>query len=294
MALVDSGKGSNQSLLAADAEAGDLTAENLETLVDRNEAKGASCVLTLEPGAYSLFQVERPAVGADELRAAARWKIKDLLDYSLEEAVLDVFDVPPRAQGQESGSIYVAAAHAPSLWPRVDAIHEADLELERIDIAELSLRNIAYRVSEADEATALIHLGRHRGMVAIVRGQTLFLARSLGHGFDTLSAGGGGDDSGELGFADADPGFEAIALEVQRTADYYDSYFGQAGVRRIRIVPGLPSLEGLASHLSENLALDTQLVPFEELGALAEDLDQAALAPGVLALGGVLAPPEGS
>jgi MSHA biogenesis protein MshI len=292
LTVVGRGKGLKQQLLAADTQAGEWAQDHLRELVSRNQAAGAQCVLTLEPGAYSLFQVERPPVDDSELRDAVRWKIKDLVDYPLDEAVLDVFDVPPRSQGQQSGTVYVAVAYAPSLRPRVEAIQGAGLELERIDIAELSLRNMALRVSEADEAMALIHLGRHRGMVAIARGPTLFLARSLAYGFDTLGTATSTDDD-ELGFADADPGMEAIALEVQRTADYYDSYFGQSPVRKIRIIPGLPSLEGLASHLGSNLALDAQLVPFEELGMLADDLDVASLAPGALALGGVLTPAEG-
>jgi len=286
--------GPSQPVLSADVLTGDFATDSLNELVARNGAAKSRCVLTLEPGAYSLFQVERPAVGADELRSAVRWKIKDLIDYPLGEAVLDVFDVPPRSEGQQSGTVYVAAAHAPTLQPRVAAIDEAGLALQRIDIAELSLRNIAARVSDPEEAIALIHLGRHRGMIAIVRGTTLFLARSLAYGFDTLSSAVPAAEGDELGFADADPGFESVALEVQRTADYYDSYFGQTPIRRIRIVPGLPSLEGLASHLSTNLALDTQLVPFEGLGMLAPDIDASALAPGVLALGGVLNPSEAS
>ncbi len=293
LTVVGGGTGAAQGLLAADVQAGEFTAANLGELVSRNSCDRAHCVLTLEPGAYSLFQVERPPVGEDELRDAVRWKIKDLIDYPLEEAVLDVFDVPPRGQGQTSGTVYVAVAHAAQLRPRVAAIQDAGLRLERIDIAELSLRNIAGRVSAPDEAIALIHLGRHRGMVAIARGQTLYLARSVSYGFDTLNPVASAD-SDELGLADVDPGLEAIALEVQRTADYYDSYFGQASVRKVRIVPGLPSLEGLASHLGNTLALDAQLVPFEELGMLAEDIDAASLAPGVLALGGVLLPGEGS
>lgn len=292
LALVGRQTAKGRELLAADVEGGEFTETTLAPLIERNQAAGASCVLTLEPGAYSLFQVERPQVGPDELRAAVRWKIKDLVDYSLDDAVLDVFDVPPRSQGQDSGSVYVAVASAEQLRPRVEAINEAGLALQRIDIAELSLRNIAASIAGPEEAVALIHLGRHRGMVAIARGQTLYLARALGYGFDTLGGGAAVAEDG-MDFADADPGFEAIALELQRTADYYDSYFGQAPVRKIRIVPGLPSLEPLASHLGSNLALDADLVPFESLGMLAPDFDAAAMAPGVLALGGVLAA-EGS
>ena len=46
-------------------------------------------------GDYQLLMVEAPEVPPAELRAAIRWRIRDLIDFHIDDAVLDVFDVPP-------------------------------------------------------------------------------------------------------------------------------------------------------------------------------------------------------
>ena len=52
------------------------------------------CITTLDIGAYSLLFVEAPDVPSSELRAAIRWRVKDLIDFHIDDAVIDVFDVP--------------------------------------------------------------------------------------------------------------------------------------------------------------------------------------------------------
>src|SRR5205814_7806519 len=57
------------------------------------------CTTLLEPADYQILLVEPPKVPADELKAAIRWKIKDLLEYHIDDATVDVFEV--RAERSE-------------------------------------------------------------------------------------------------------------------------------------------------------------------------------------------------
>ena len=50
------------------------------------------CITTLNIGSYALLLVEAPDVPATELRAAIRWRVKDLIDFHIDDAVIDVFD----------------------------------------------------------------------------------------------------------------------------------------------------------------------------------------------------------
>ena len=43
---------------------------------------------------YQLALVEAPDVPPAELRAAMRWRLKESIDFRVEDAVIDVFDVP--------------------------------------------------------------------------------------------------------------------------------------------------------------------------------------------------------
>ncbi len=52
------------------------------------------CTTVLDASEYSLLLTEAPDVPPDELRAAIRWRIKDLIDFHINDATLDVFDLP--------------------------------------------------------------------------------------------------------------------------------------------------------------------------------------------------------
>ncbi|MGH8751421.1 MAG: agglutinin biogenesis protein MshI, partial [Burkholderiales bacterium] len=53
------------------------------------------CATLLDASEYQMLQVEAPAVPKPELKAAIRWRIKDLLNYPIDDAMVDVFDIPP-------------------------------------------------------------------------------------------------------------------------------------------------------------------------------------------------------
>src|SRR5262245_55911426 len=43
---------------------------------------------------YQLLSVDAPNVPPDELKTAIRWRLKDMLDYHVDDATIDVLDVP--------------------------------------------------------------------------------------------------------------------------------------------------------------------------------------------------------
>ena len=48
----------------------------------------------LENGEYQMLTVDAPNVPAEEVKAAIRWRIKDSLNYPVEEATIDVLQIP--------------------------------------------------------------------------------------------------------------------------------------------------------------------------------------------------------
>ena len=60
-------------------------------------------------GAYNLILVEAPDVPQAEIRAAVRWRVKDLIDFSIDDAVIDVFEVPP-LKGGRANMLYAVVA----------------------------------------------------------------------------------------------------------------------------------------------------------------------------------------
>ena len=94
---------------------------------------------------YQLLLVEAPNVPAAELKAAVRWRMKDMLDYRVDEATVDVLDIPPDPAAGGRSRFDVRGRGAQRGRP---AVHRAlrvgrPFPLSVIDIAETAQRNIA-------------------------------------------------------------------------------------------------------------------------------------------------------
>jgi len=252
----------------------------LREMVRAHGLAGSRCVAVLEPGDYQLLQVEAPAVPPEELRAAVRWQVRDLLDYHIDDAVIDVFDVP--GDERPGRPMYVVAARAADVQAVVDLAHEAELELEAIDIAELALRNVAACMPEADRGLALVRLRAAEGLILIVRAGALHLARNVEFGAASLAAGGTGASH------------DSLALEVQRSLDYYDSAFRQAPVTRVVVAPFEGDARALAEHLHASLGLAAEVMDLDEILTPAEPVPAEVQARVLEAVGGALRTEERS
>lgn len=217
--------------------------EALDALVDRLDARGMQTRLVLDESDYQLQMVEAPQVEASELQAAVRWRVKDLIDFHIDDAVFDAFSIPGRAGGEQDRSMmYVAAARIRRVGELVRRIHHTDLELEVIDIPELAVRNLA-RLEDADaRGIVTLKIGSGSGLVTLTRQGDLYMSRHL-----------------ELGASDVsdpeDGRFDDVLLEVQRSMDYYTSHFSQPAPAALTILPTFAGAERLAEWMDDQLDL---------------------------------------
>lgn len=209
----------------------------------------ARCATVLDADDYSLLLTEAPEVPADELRAAMRWRVKDLIDFHIDDATIDVFDVTTSHNPGRTRSMYVVVARNSAIQRRVDLCDSAGIGLDIIDIPEMAQRNLAAILPEDVRGLAMLTLAQTRGLITITRQGELFLSRRLELGLETLRAA-----------ADATPLFEQIALELQRSLDYFDSHFRQAPIDRLVLSPSAGTVTGLVEHLDRNLNLTASVL----------------------------------
>ena len=193
--------------------------------VDRLPSKRASTVTVLDPTGYRLLLVESPDVPADELRAAVRWRVKDLIDYHIDDAVIDVFEMPRHARGGPNRMMYAVTAKADVVKREIERIEGAGLKLDVVDIPELSLRNIATLLEADQRGAALLYLSERRSTLLLVRQGVLYLARYIETGVATLA------EARELR-ADLVAG---LALEVRRSLDYFESHYEQTSIQQLHV-----------------------------------------------------------
>jgi MSHA biogenesis protein MshI len=226
------------------------------------------CVSVLDPGGYRLLLVEAPDVPADELRAAVRWRVKDLIDFHVDDAVIDVFEMPPHARGGPRRLMYAVTAKAELVKREIERVEGAGLKLDVVDIPELSLRNIATLLESDQRGAALLYLSERRSTLLLVRQGVLYLARYIETGVATLA------EAGELR-----PELVAgLALEVRRSLDYFESHYEQTSIQQLH-VSGLETADREA--IARDLGLTVREVDlttlFETQEALSMELQRLCM-----------------
>jgi MSHA biogenesis protein MshI len=210
----------------------------------------------LLPGEYQLLQVEAPNVPQLELKSAVRWRIKDMVDYHIQDAAIDVLDIPPEGESGAARNhvMYAIAAKNETVRARIKEFEEARIPLAVIDIPETAQRNIAMLFENKGRGTALLHLGSTTGLLTINYRQEIYLARRMDLGLDHL-----------IGVpAEArENALERILLELQRTFDHFERQFRFVSIDQVLLAPERePS--GVLEHLSANLGIPTRAIRLEE------------------------------
>lgn len=171
--------------------------------------------LVLAPDLYSLLIIDKPEVADAELKEAVRWKVHEQLEFSAEDACIDVFPLPEgAARGNER--LFVAAAERQAVRNVATGVVEAGVNLDSIDITELALRNLAWRrFPQLDQSIAILSSGAHGGLISLSRGDSLYLARRILACPPALS-------QEKWRYVK-----DQLLLQTQRSLDYYQGAMGQ-------------------------------------------------------------------
>lgn len=246
----------------------------------------SNCTTTMELGEYSVLSVEAPDVPANELRAAVRWQIKDLIDYHIDDAVLDVFDAPASGADGRQRNLYVAVSKMSTVKERVKVLQDVDANVTTIDIPELVLRNITACLPEDDTGVAFVYLSKHRGLIILSRQSTLYLARGLNVGYEDILS--------EPGLVPSDtntlvaPGYDQLVLEVQRSLDYYDRYFKQPAIAGVVLAPLDQDSSGLLDYLEQQIGIRSRMLDLNDLFQTTTSIDTKIQANCFLAIGAAM------
>jgi len=208
----------------------------------------------LDPADYQLLLVESPDVLPAELKAAVKWRLKDTIDFPVEEAVVDVFEIPEPARRTGAKKMYAIAARRQAVEAAVMALRPAARRFDVIDIQELALRNLASLLPEAEGGLILLWLRPDSAQLLVIKQGTLYLTRQVHFNQRDVPEG-----------ASAAPDVDAISLELQRSMDYFESHYAQTPIGHLVVAPGGELAEGLARALGNETSMRTQCI---DLGAV--------------------------
>lgn len=209
------------------------------------------CTTLLKSEDYQVHQVEAPTVPAAEMKAAVRWRVKDMLDYPLDAATVDVLDIPvDRNAPARNHQMYAVTARNSSIEACVKLFHDADVPLEAIDIPELAQRNVATLFEPEERGVAMLAFYEKEGMLTFTRGGELYLARRI--------------DMTLAQLADADGArrnqcCERVALELQRSLDHFDRQYNYVPIAKLLLAP-LPPDNDLRQYLAPNMSVPVETI----------------------------------
>ncbi|MCU7940354.1 MAG: pilus assembly protein PilM [gamma proteobacterium symbiont of Bathyaustriella thionipta] len=292
----------------SDAE-GNIEAQNqaLSKVAKKFPISHFFCNSSIESSAYELLLIDAPNVESSELKQAVRWRIKDQLSYHIDDAIVDVFEIPGQ-QSSRSQLMYVVASQKHHVDQRAQQLKQINVALQSIDIYELTQRNIAAIMPEDKDGVVMLRFNEDKGLLTITRNGTLFLTRKIDFGvkrlMSILDQGIAVDDEIELSLDECEESdivehdaensaeldkiepqymtlneqgkliVDEVVLEIQRSLDYYVSHFNQRPVTKIVFAPLVKEVPGVIEYINTMLGINVEVMDFNQYLDVAKPLSR--------------------
>ena len=96
---------------------------------------GQRTVGVLQPAQYQWLTLDAPDVPREDWRDAVRWRLKDMIDFPVESAGLDILEVPADPQQRRRAALFAIAAVARDARAAGRGCEDAGLPWSAIDVA---------------------------------------------------------------------------------------------------------------------------------------------------------------
>jgi len=222
----------------------------LKALAEKESIK-AQVQLVLSAEQYQIVQVDKPSIPDEEIHAALKWQIKDLVTVEPEDMIIDYFSGLTLAGGKEK--INVVCAKKSELSTILSTLSHSELAIDSIITEEFAFAGLV--AFKAQPVLLIVQQPNEEVHILIVKESNIYFHRRL-RGFAQL----GSKTPEELGFGTID----SLSLEVQRSMDYYERQLKQAPIREIELVLPVKTEAYIATKLAENTAATVSVLDIDE------------------------------
>lgn len=246
--------GEQHAFVLTDGPPGDDPARLLRwgLLPEARPVPAGDAIALLDPADYQILKVDTPSVPPEELKAAARWQIKEMVDVDVAELTLDVMHVGgdvERAQRQ----LFVIAARNSAIKALTDGAAPISDNIAIVDVWETALRNLLAVQTRADDlaarACAAVHIDERHCLLVVCAGDELFYTRRLEGDAGLLARARG--EQPDAGVAELPLGFEyqpggtfdasttqesPLVVELQRSIDVWERSWPELPLARLYVI----------------------------------------------------------
>jgi MSHA biogenesis protein MshI len=226
----------------------------LKSALDKLGASRAAACAVVDGDDYQVVQIEAPEVLPSEMRAAIRWRLRDAISFKVDDASVDIFEIPEPARRAQNRMLFAVAARAAAVERIATTLKPVARGFNAIDIPELCLRNLSTLLPQDEKGVAVLAMHERYAQLVITRQGMLYVTRRIdtGQRFEPH-----GPRSTDL-----DPG--TLALELQRSLDYYETHYDQAPIGDLIIAPGGERAHRLADALKNETSLRVSVLDVRE------------------------------
>ncbi|XQW85539.1 hypothetical protein ACOYR1_02065 [Thalassotalea piscium] len=215
-------------------------------------ALSGHCHLVLSSEQSQIVQIEKPNIPENELKAALKWQVKDLVSIDPSDMILDYFDAPHSAIGTEK--LHVVCAAKSELASYVEQLTDDGLSVESITIEEFAFASL---VPASDDACLVVCQQPNEEIILlIVKQNILYFYRRL-RGLANIAS--KSEDELMMNVVDS------LSLEIQRSTDYYERQLKQAPIRSIEVLVPMDNEAFLARKLAENTHVPVNLLTLPDV-----------------------------
>lgn len=237
--------------------------ETLSEVVSRWNLKKAPTSLVLNYLEYQLFILEPLPVLPHEMQAALRWRIRELINYPAAEAAWDYAEVP-LSEDKNQIDLVVAKLGLLESYRNLLKLHKLNLKI--IDVADFSLCRLLSLNLESALSVGCLHVQSMGFHLILIKNNSVYLSR-------------------QINLSPTENHLEELALEVQRSFDYFQSATHFPAPQVLYLTS---DNDTMIDALQKNLSCRLEVISLMNLLSGYLLLEDGLKTEGLLALGGIL------
>ncbi len=222
----------------------------LKKIISEFDLRGIPVSAVIGASDYQIAQVQMPDVPRAELRAAARYSLRDTFDFPIDDATLDVFALPAEANSGAKSTCFAIATRGDAIQTITNTFERQFRRFDVIDIPELCQRNLAALLPQDAKGVAFLLIRDDFAQLVLTRNGMLYVTRRFDFG---MRGELNGDVDAEASELPLDP--QLLSLELQRSLDYYESHFDESAIADLFIAPAGPRANLMAAELGASTGL---------------------------------------
>ena len=218
-----------------------------------SQLEGVGTVVVIPADKTQTTQIELADVSETEAQYSLPWQVKDLISISPQDMVCDFISMDIQPSGQ-APKAQIIATHRSYLEHILKPLHE-----DRVPVTAISTEQFVLACMQNTKDTAQLLFVQHAGMAAtllILKNRQICFARKI-RGTESV-----------INLIEQDVreyGAEMIAIEIQRSIDYYESQLKQPPIKDALVAMSGSNEQLIADLLDATLPVRTKVIPYNTI-----------------------------